>query len=207
MPETNENNNDERIEPCDLVEAEKSEAELARENFERNICQANNVWGYSELGLQAKGAAMSAIATKTGLYARIPLICKADNCPYADSCQLLGYNLAPQGEACPVETAQIEFRFLGYAQDFNLDKASFTDKNLVSELINLDIMIERCKALIAKQEVPVVDVVAGVGENGQEYYRPEVSKYWEGEEAKITVQFPRFGLKKLVEKYAQLEKA
>jgi DNA helicase-2/ATP-dependent DNA helicase PcrA len=29
----------------------------------------------------------------------------------------------------------------------------------------------------------------------------------EGEEAKITVQFPRFGLKKLVEKYAQLEQA
>jgi DNA helicase-2/ATP-dependent DNA helicase PcrA len=29
----------------------------------------------------------------------------------------------------------------------------------------------------------------------------------EGEEAKITVQFPRFGLKKLVEKYAQLERA
>jgi len=29
----------------------------------------------------------------------------------------------------------------------------------------------------------------------------------EGEEAKLTVQFPRFGLKKLVEKYAQLEKA
>ncbi|MBV8051074.1 MAG: UvrD-helicase domain-containing protein, partial [Acidobacteriaceae bacterium] len=29
----------------------------------------------------------------------------------------------------------------------------------------------------------------------------------EGDEAKLTVQFPRFGLKKLVEKYAQLEKA
>jgi ATP-dependent DNA helicase UvrD/PcrA len=29
----------------------------------------------------------------------------------------------------------------------------------------------------------------------------------DGEQAKITVQFPRFGLKKLVEKYAQLEKA
>jgi DNA helicase-2/ATP-dependent DNA helicase PcrA len=29
----------------------------------------------------------------------------------------------------------------------------------------------------------------------------------DGEEAKITVQFPKFGLKKLVEKYAQLEKA
>jgi DNA helicase-2/ATP-dependent DNA helicase PcrA len=29
----------------------------------------------------------------------------------------------------------------------------------------------------------------------------------EGEDAKITVQFPRYGFKKLVEKYAQLEKA
>jgi DNA helicase II / ATP-dependent DNA helicase PcrA len=29
----------------------------------------------------------------------------------------------------------------------------------------------------------------------------------DGENAKITVQFPKFGLKKLVEKYAQLEKA
>src|SRR5258708_30752518 len=29
----------------------------------------------------------------------------------------------------------------------------------------------------------------------------------EGEDAKITVQFPRFGLKKLVERYAQLEQA
>src|SRR5262249_31102828 len=29
----------------------------------------------------------------------------------------------------------------------------------------------------------------------------------EGKSAKITVQFPRFGLKKLVEKYAQLERA
>jgi DNA helicase-2/ATP-dependent DNA helicase PcrA len=29
----------------------------------------------------------------------------------------------------------------------------------------------------------------------------------EGEDAKITVQFPRFGLKKLVERYAQLERA
>ena len=28
----------------------------------------------------------------------------------------------------------------------------------------------------------------------------------DGEEAKLTVQFPRFGLKKLVEKYAQLER-
>ena len=64
---------------------------------------------------------------------------------------------------------------------------------------------------------PKVEVAAGTGRTG---FRPgqrvRHPKYGEGtvykregdgEDAKITVQFPRFGLKKLVEKYAQLEKA
>jgi DNA helicase-2/ATP-dependent DNA helicase PcrA len=64
---------------------------------------------------------------------------------------------------------------------------------------------------------PKVDVPAATGRMG---FRPgqrvRHPKYGEGtvyrregdgEDAKITVQFPRFGLKKLVEKYAQLEKA
>src|SRR5207248_1516110 len=63
---------------------------------------------------------------------------------------------------------------------------------------------------------PKVDVPAPTGRIG---FRPgqrvKHPKYGEGtvykregdgEDAKITVQFPRFGLKKLVEKYAQLEK-
>ena len=64
---------------------------------------------------------------------------------------------------------------------------------------------------------PKVDVPSATGRTG---FRPgqrvRHPKYGEGtvykregdgEDAKITVQFPRFGLKKLVEKYAQLEKA
>jgi hypothetical protein len=116
------------------------------------------------------------------MYARIPLVCKADSCPYSESCNLLPYNLAPLGEPCPVETAQIEVRYAGYDQDFDLDKASFTDKNLVAELIKHDIMLERCTALLTKEGVLVVDVVAGVSENGDEFYRPEVSKHWEAYE-------------------------
>ena len=64
---------------------------------------------------------------------------------------------------------------------------------------------------------PKVEIPAQTGRTG---FRPgqrvRHPKYGEGtvykregdgEDAKITVQFPRFGLKKLVEKYAQLEKA
>lgn len=155
------------------------DAVINRENFERNL---NNMWGYSNVGIEAKRAAMSMLSTKTGMYARIPLVCKSETCPYSESCALLPYNLAPLGEPCPVETAQIEVRFAGYEKDFSLDTASFTDKNLVAELINHDIMLERCKALITKEGVLVIDVVAGIAENGEEFYRPEVSKHWEAYE-------------------------
>lgn len=161
------------------VDDSQCEAVMNRENFERNL---SNMWGYSNVGIEAKRAAMSMLATKTGMYSRIPLVCKAENCPYSESCSLLPYNLAPFGEPCPMETAQIEIRYAGYEKDFNLDTASFTDKNLVAELINHDIMLERCKALITKEGVLVTDVVAGISEHGEEFYRPEVSKHWEAYE-------------------------
>lgn len=137
-----------------------------------------NVWGHSSLGIEAKNAAMSMLATKHGLYSKIPISCKSDDCPYRESCVLLRCGIAPEGEICPVEAAQIEMRYEGYNKDFNLDTSSFTDKNIVSEIINLDIQIERCKALMAKEGVPVVDVIVGVDENtGSPLYRPEVSKF------------------------------
>lgn len=157
------------------------QAIISRQHFENSI-STNNIWGYTGIGLEAKRAAMSMLATKNGMYARIPLFCKGENCPYAESCNLLPYGLAPTGEPCPIETAQIEIRYNEYSKDFDLDSASFTDKNLVAELINHDIMLERCKSLITKEGVLVTDVVAGVSENGEEFYRPEVSKHWEAYE-------------------------
>lgn len=150
-----------------------------RELLEQNL---TNVWGHSSLGLEAKKAAMAMLSTKNGMYARIPLMCKANGCPYADSCMLLKYDLAPLGEPCPKETAEIELRYSAYDADFDLDKASFTDRNLISELINYDIMLDRLRALLVKEEVLVVDIVAGIGENGEEFTQPTVSKTWEAYE-------------------------
>jgi hypothetical protein len=159
----------------------KCEAVINRENFEKSL---QNMWGYSDVGLEAKKAAMTMLSTKTGMYARIPLVCKAEGCPYAETCSLLQYSLAPLGEPCPIETAQIELRYAGYEKDFNLDDSNttFTDKNLVLTLINDDIMLERCKALLNKEGVLVEDVFAGVSEQGDVYTKPEITKHWEAYE-------------------------
>ena len=58
------------------VDSTQCEAVINRENFERNL---SNTWGYSNVGIEAKRAAMSMLATKTGMYARIPLMCKAES--------------------------------------------------------------------------------------------------------------------------------
>ena len=159
-----------------------NEKDVAIQNRELMEAGLNNIWGHSNLGLEAKKAAMAMLSTKNGMYARIPLTCKAATCPYADSCMLLKYDLAPAGESCPKETAEIELRYAAYNDDFDLDEASFTDKNIVSEIINYDIMLDRLKALLSKEEVLVVDIVAGISESGEEFTQPSVSKTWEAYE-------------------------
>ena len=160
----------------EIEETKAQEALELRKNFEANI---SNVWGHSSLGMEAKSAAMSMLSTKTGLYAKVPITCKADGCPYEKTCALLPYGLAPLGEKCPWETALIETRYAGYMQDYDLDTASFTDSTIVSELINIDIMLERTKSLMSAEETPITDVVAGMTECGEQFTRPEISKAYE----------------------------
>lgn len=155
---------------------EKEEAIKKREEFEANI---SNIWGHSELGKEATKAAMTMLSTKTGLYAKIPLTCKAEMCPYANTCSLLPYGLAPLGEKCAMEIATIQTRYLGYMEDYDLDTASFTDNTIVGEIINLDIMLERAKALMSAEQIPITQVIAGMTESGEQYTRPEVSKAYE----------------------------
>ena len=146
------------------------------------IKKIDNPWGLTPKALTAKKAALAMIATKNGMYARVPLVCKAEGCPYSDSCMLLAYDMAPEGEYCPTEIAQIEIRSAGYSQDIDYDSASFTDKNLLSELVTLDIMLERCKALISREGTPVIDIAIGIDNEGNEIRQPTVYKSWEAYE-------------------------
>lgn len=147
-----------------------------RERFEASIANSANLWGYSSLGLEAKKAAMSMLSTKHGLYANVPIICKEQACPYHESCKLFEYGLAPVGEPCPIEVAQIEMRYLKYNEDFDLENGSFTDTVIVNEIIETDIMMERCKKLIEAEMLPIQETAIGVSAEGDVITAPQVSK-------------------------------
>lgn len=167
----------------DIENVEEAQVEEYKSNLKGfyGMLKANNLWNLDSKGVNAVKAAMSMLSTKTGMYARIPLYCKGDCCPYADTCQILQYGIQPEGQACPVEIAQIQTRYYEYAKEFELesDETSFTDKNLVSELITLEIYMERCKGLMAKEGNPIQQIVAGITERGEEILQPVVSKAWD----------------------------
>ena len=162
-------------------EEERSVAVTNRERFEASLME-QGPWGYSEKAMEAAKAVKAMNATKTGLYARIPIICKADDCPYSETCPILPYDLAPEGEKCPIETSRLELLAVNYAEEIDYDNASWSDKQLLNDLLGYDIMLERCRALMAKEGTPVVEILAGIAENGEEIKQPVVSKAWEAYE-------------------------
>lgn len=165
-----------------LIEMEKNELDIAKENrknLEERYRTMDNIWGHSGVAKEGKKAAMTMLSTKTGMYASIPLICKAGNCPYQETCTLLQYDLCKVGEPCPNECAMIEVYYANYSEEFDLDHSSFTDKVMVKQLIDCEIKLERCQALMNKEQTQIKQEFAGSTEQGEVFYKDEISKAYE----------------------------
>ena len=141
-----------------------------------------NSWQYSEKGVQAMRAVKAISSLKHGAYARVPIICKGEGCPYGNSCHLLKNDLAPKLEPCPFEADKVERLVKGYARDFDIDDLSFTDRVLLKEIVNCDIIIDRCMALMQEEATPVIEMSMGCDKDGNEIFQPNVSKAWEAME-------------------------
>ena len=160
---------------------DKTEKELMvqkRQAFEEMLAATGNAWGYSEGALESKKAAMTMLSTKNGLFCRIPIVCKgAHGCPYAASCKIAEFGLDPVGELCVLETTMIEQKLANYTQEFELESGSYTDWTMVKELINAEIMIERCLALMSQEGSGITEEFIGTSEStGIDYFRKEISK-------------------------------
>lgn len=165
-----------------LAVAERQELQEKSNRLMNLFMSKDNPWGYSEKGLAAKTLAMRALGTTHGMYARVPIVCKGECCPYASSCVWQKNDMAPEGEFCPQETAMLEQEVAGYAHDLDIENASYTDRTLLNEIVQCDVMLERCKALMAKEISPVIEMSIGIDQEGNEITQPAVSKAWESYE-------------------------
>ena len=133
-------------------------------------------WKVSEKGMEAIRVAVAMAQTKHGLLASVPIVCKGDKCPYADTCILIPRDLVVPGERCPLEIAAIVDRFQSYMEHLNIEPSNIVDMNLLKNLIDLEVQIVRTDKKIASSGDMIERVFAAVDAEGEAHYKPEISK-------------------------------
>lgn len=105
--------------------------------------------------------------TKHGLFANIPIICKADQCPYKETCAAYVADMAPEGEPCVVEIALLLKLYDDYTKELKIDTSQIINLGLVKALIDAEITINRCNAILARDADILQDTPIGMTPQGR----------------------------------------
>lgn len=114
--------------------------------------------------------------TKHGMYSAIPMMCKGDQCPYAEVCPILDGGGNPKGQRCPLEIGIVLKKFEEYTDYFNVEDSDVVDMGLIKDLVDYDVQLFRAENRIAMEGDFLEDVVVTVTESGQEITNKQVSK-------------------------------
>lgn len=149
----------------------------------------HSAWTRNPQAVEAITVARQLRNTKHGLYANVPIICKADSCPYAHSCPLIEMQMAPFGEKCPIEIAALEDLFSRYLEEMQInpeDRGSTVDMMLVKDLVDADIGLLRIDNKMAWDADYVIDNVIGISEEGEAITKKELHPLTEYKEKLIS---------------------
>jgi hypothetical protein len=165
----------------------KTEAGLAAISESAKLLD-HSAWTRNPKAVEAIEVAKRLRNTKHGLYASVPIICKAESCPYAHSCPLQQAELAPYGEKCPMEIAAIEDLFYRYCEDLRInpdDRSNMIDLVMVKDLVDADIGLLRCDNKMAWDADYVIHNAVGVTDDGEAITKQELHPLTEYKEKLI----------------------
>lgn len=142
---------------------------------------AKGVWGLSDEALVRAKISSNRYKLKHGMFAGIPLICRGDKCPYADTCTLpIEHRI--EKERCPMEIGAILARFDSWCSHFgiNVDTEYIKDEELVDatlirDLVDNEIQILRADNRIAINADFIARSVATIDNKGKAYYEDKIS--------------------------------
>jgi hypothetical protein len=79
-------------------------------------------------------------------------VAEDSRCPYSAKCVYLQAQQAPQGELCPLESEEIQNRFLGWCKELGKNPLQLTEseRSFVAELVWISVQEYRCTAIVSK---------------------------------------------------------
>jgi len=127
--------------------------ELTRSSFFDKITIARDQYGEIALTPDEAIKLKRAYSTMTtGINSSVPLICRAEQCPFAQSCIHVELENAPIGRQCPIELELLYYHTRKFIEEFDVPMDRHSEVMLVQELAELIIYETRVTKTLAKSE-------------------------------------------------------
>ncbi len=160
-----------------LVPAQGEKTAIARTRYFQML---ENPDDYSDIAFTSEeiGTIKRQIShLSTGAFARIPLSCWPDRCPFRGNCVFVAIQKAPgRGRNCLLEINLLKEWTINYIQEYDIDPDDTTDRIYIQELAECELLLYRINSNLSKPENAelVGDQAVGISRQGDVITRKEI---------------------------------
>lgn len=172
-----ENNIESQLTPEIIAKKKKEYTEMIkRADTEVLASEVPNPWKVPKKRSRDIANAVGMFQTGFGLYAAIPMLCKGEDCVYAQLFPELHDGAVENGERCPVEVSFIMAKYQQYLKELDIHEDDAVDMSLLRDLIDYDIQILRADTRIAIEGGFTEDQVVAISEKtGEPIYKEAIT--------------------------------
>lgn len=139
------------------------------------------MWGIDPAVVREIGNMNRVYSSKHGMFASVPIICKANDCVYKDVC-MVSPAQRKLGQRCPMEIAAVLSRYEQWCDHFEIntvqdmiDSKDLVDATLIKDLVNIEVQMLRAENKIALNGDFMADTLLDIDKKCQPYYGKIVS--------------------------------
>ena len=139
------------------------------------------MWGIDPMVIKEISNMNRVYASKHGMFASVPIICKGPDCAYKDIC-MVSQSQRIVGHRCPMEIAAILSRYEQWCAHFEIntvqdviDSKDLVDATLIKDLVNIEVQMLRVENKIALNGDFMADTLLDIDKKCQPYFGKIVS--------------------------------
>lgn len=139
------------------------------------------MWGISPALIQEISNMNRIYASKHGMFASVPIICREKDCAYKNVCMVSPAS-RKLGQRCPMEIAAILSRYEQWCMHFDIDTSGdviepkdLVDATLIRDLVNVEIQMLRAENKIALNGDFMAQTLLDIDKKCQPYFGQIVS--------------------------------